>query len=230
MSRYDALTQYLSDRGEPEVILTFEELDEILGGLPNSARQYSAWWANKISSQPHARGWLNAGRLASPDFVGGRATFSLVSEDSESLIEDADRENRTDLATSYIESTISLERDLEAHLAENLDSLEPGLDLIGRQVTIDVGRVDLLARTAEGQKVVIEVKVGEAKDAAIGQISRYIGWYRRADGATPRAILIAAAFPDPVRYAAEAVDGLTLVSYRVAFEFEDGGLPDVEND
>lgn len=224
MSRYDALTRHLEERVEADVVLTFEQLDGILGGLPNSARQYSAWWANKVSSQPHARGWLNAGRVASPNFDQGAATFSLVSEEAERLIDAEAGEPSEELTSSYIESTISLERDLEAHLVRNLESIEPGLELLGRQVTIDVGRIDILARSSHGEKVIIEVKVGEAKDAAIGQISRYIGWYRRADGTRPRAILIAAGFPEPVRYAADAIDGLALRTYRVSFDFDDADL------
>lgn len=224
MSKYDALTRYLEDRTEPDVVVTFDELDQILGGLPDSARQYSAWWANKVTSQSHARAWLNAGRVATPSFDAGHARFSLVSEEAEQLIEEENGPDRSELARSYIESTISLEQDLEAHLVANLESIESGLELIGRQVTIGVGRIDILARSRQGQKVIIEVKVGEAKDAAIGQVSRYIGWYQRADGAAPRAFLIAATFPDPVRYAAEAIEGLRLRTYKVSFDFEDAGL------
>lgn len=52
-------------------------------------------------------------------------------------------------------------------------------------MTIDVGRVDILARSAAGEKVVIELKVGQAKEAAVAQIARYMGWYARADGDRP---------------------------------------------
>ena len=113
---------------------------------------------------------------------------------------------------------------MEDHLVSNLDSLEEGLTIVGRQVTVDVGRVDILARSSEGEKVVIELKVGEAKEAAIGQIARYMGWYTRADGFRPRAILVAASFPETVKYAASAIPGLRLTSYRVMFAFSDSSL------
>jgi RecB family endonuclease NucS len=124
-----------------------------------------------------------------------------------------------DAIEQLIETSISLERDVEEHLIRNLDSVEKGLCFVDRQVIIDVGRVDILAKDASGRRVVIELKVGEAKDAAVGQIARYLGWYARRDGKAPRGMLIASDFPEPVRYAAEAVKDLALVQYRVQFAF-----------
>jgi RecB family endonuclease NucS len=119
-----------------------------------------------------------------------------------------------------IETSISLERDIEDHLVHHLDGIEKGLTLVGRQVIIDVGRIDILAQDAKGQRVVIEVKVGAAKDSAVGQIARYLGWYARADGQPARGILIAAEFPEGVCYAATAIPNLQLIAYRVQFAFE----------
>ncbi|MCA9045094.1 MAG: DUF1016 family protein, partial [Planctomycetaceae bacterium] len=152
--------------------------------------------------------------------------FSLMSEDTEKLLrgEEADSPEQVDLQESYIESSISLERDLERHLIQHLEQLEPGLQLLGQQVSIEGGRIDILAQSAAGEKVVIELKVGEAKDAAIGQIARYIGWYQQTEGNRPRAILVAAGFPEPIRYAAKAIAGLQLLEYKVFFAFEDAGL------
>ena len=121
---------------------------------------------------------------------------------------------------AYVESTLSL-RDLENHLVQHLDSLEPGLTLLGRQVDTEVGRIAILAQASSGEKVVIELEVGEAKEAAIGQITKYMGWYARADGTPPRAVLVAASFEQPLRYAAAAVPGLRLASYRMQLTFED---------
>lgn len=86
-------------------------------------------------------------------------------------------------------------------------------------MSIDVGRVDILAEDAAGCRVVIELKVGTAKDSAVGQIARYIGWYGRQDGQGPRGMLIASEFPEAVRYAAEAIPDLSLVEYKVQFAF-----------
>lgn len=79
-----------------------------------------------------------------------------------------------------IETSISLERDVEEHLIRHLETLERGLRFIERQVVIDVGRVDILAQDASGRRVVIELNVGETKGAAVGRLSGT--WVGTLDG------------------------------------------------
>jgi len=60
MGMYDPLTLYLSGLGEETIMLTFSEIEKVLGRhLPQSAYTYNAWWANGGHSQASA--WLNAG-------------------------------------------------------------------------------------------------------------------------------------------------------------------------
>jgi endonuclease len=122
------------------------------------------------------------------------------------------------------ETSVSLERDIEDHLVHHVAQIEKGLKFVGRQVKTDVGRIDLMAEDSAGARVIIELKVGEAKDSAIGQIARYIGWYTKTDGKPARGLLIAQSFPDGTKYAAAAIPGLKLVSYKVHFSFELQGL------
>ena len=126
-------------------------------------------------------------------------------------------------AEQTIEASISLERDIEDQLVHQLDALEEGLTYVGRQVTCDVGRVDIVGRGADGATVVVELKVGEAKDSAIGQIARYMGWHQQGAG-TVRGILVASDFPEGVQYAARAMPNLTLRRYRIQLAFEDANL------
>jgi hypothetical protein len=77
---YEALTGYLRVRSEPVVVVSFAELDRVVGGLPASARKYSAWWANSRHSQPHAFAWLDAGRRATPVLTSGQVRFELGPE------------------------------------------------------------------------------------------------------------------------------------------------------
>lgn len=79
-SKYQALTEYLSERSDPVVELTFAELDRLVGGMPASARKHQAWWANSRSAQPHAKYWLDATRRANPDFNAGRVRFEIGAE------------------------------------------------------------------------------------------------------------------------------------------------------
>jgi len=68
------------------------------------------------------------------------------------------------------------ERVLEDLLEHNLEALEPGLKLLGRQFSTAVGPIDLLAKDVEGIYVVIELKRGRSSDRVVGQIARYITW------------------------------------------------------
>ena len=128
-------------------------------------------------------------------------------------------------AEQAVEASISLERDIEDQLVHQLDALEEGLTFVGRQVKCDVGRVDIAGRGADGATVVIELKVGEAKDSAIGQIARYMGWHQQHRGAgTVRGILVASEFPEGVQHAALAIPNLALRRYRIQLTFDDASL------
>lgn len=77
--KYVPLTEYLRSRSEAVVEINFDELDELVGGMPASARRRSAWWANSRTAHEHARAWLDAERQASPRFNEGRVRFARVS-------------------------------------------------------------------------------------------------------------------------------------------------------
>lgn len=223
MSRYAQLTAVLLASKEPQVALAFDELDKlVVGGISESAKKYASMWTNKEESRSWAKSWLDTGRRASLDVKGQRVVFKLDSslEPSELAADVVDESTPQEL-TEYVESSLSLERDLEDQIVSHLDVLEPGLTLVSRQETSEVGRLDLLARDREGRTVIIELKAGEAKDSSIGQIARYMGWYGEKEGKPPRAMLVASGFSEPVCWAAKAIPGLKLVTYRVQFAFEE---------
>jgi len=63
MDSYKPLKDYLLSSGRSRIVLTFPELERVLGfPLPRSARAYPAWWANGGHSQANA--WLGAGYRA----------------------------------------------------------------------------------------------------------------------------------------------------------------------
>jgi hypothetical protein len=81
-SRYDGLRVHLSERSEPQVRLSFIEIERILGQpLPSSARRHRAWWANERSgTHVHARSWLEATpprRTANVDLSAETADFVI---------------------------------------------------------------------------------------------------------------------------------------------------------
>jgi hypothetical protein len=63
MRKYAALQSHLSRRnGRPEM-LTFEDIEEIIGApLPQSAVRHRSFWANDNQDHhTHARSWMRAG-------------------------------------------------------------------------------------------------------------------------------------------------------------------------
>jgi RecB family endonuclease NucS len=113
-----------------------------------------------------------------------------------------------------------LERDLEDFLVANLEYLETGLYFDERQVQTGVGVIDILATDKERKFVVIELKAGEAGDAAVGQIARYMGWYgKQKTPRTVRGILVAYKFTVGAQYAASLIPGLSLMKLKTT-QFE----------
>lgn len=153
-------------------------------------------------------------------------SFEIYSEEKHgpNEWEPTEGEDETTEASELLEASIGLERDIEDHLINNLSAIEPGLELVSRQFSTDIGRIDILARDKQGSRVVIELKVGEAKDSSLGQIARYLGWFSKLDSKQPRGILIASGFPEGVRYGAAALSNLQLLKYSVHFSFEESGL------
>lgn len=76
-----------------------------------------------------------------------------------------------------LDASVSLERDLHSYLAARVHELEPGLDVMpdGVEHQTEAGRIDILARDSSGTLVVIELKAGKARDAALGQLLGYMG-------------------------------------------------------
>ena len=66
MAKYDPLRAYLDTEADPAVTLDFEEVANLVSGLPPSAFNYRAWWAND-AYHVQAAAWGAAGW--SVDFV-----------------------------------------------------------------------------------------------------------------------------------------------------------------
>ncbi len=74
--------------------------------------------------------------------------------------------------------------------------IEEGLEVVGVEVPMDVGHVDILARDKEGRYVVIEVKRDVATHEAVFQLARYVEIYKKR-GYNVRGILVAGDISSP---------------------------------
>ncbi len=71
MAKWNSLTYFLN--GVPkEVTLTWAELDEIVGGMPNSAVKFPEWWSG---DRPNTRAWESAGFIFTNLQRGSQVTF-----------------------------------------------------------------------------------------------------------------------------------------------------------
>ncbi|EMR74751.1 putative nuclease of the RecB family [Thermoplasmatales archaeon SCGC AB-540-F20] len=103
---------------------------------------------------------------------------------------------------------------IEDFYHKNLELIERGLSLFvdkyektGRQYPTEVGRIDLLCVTPDGQYVVIEFKKGKSSDKIIGQVFRYMGWVlvNLSKDKTVRGIIVARDFDHKLKYAIKGI-------------------------
>lgn len=116
---------------------------------------------------------------------------------------------------------IGLERDLQAALRDNIEQLEPGLEIIdgGTERSVASGFIDITAKARDGAIVVIELKAGTARRDAVAQILSYMGDLAAEDSGPIRGILVAGDFDGKALAAARVVHILSLRSYRISFAF-----------
>lgn len=120
---------------------------------------------------------------------------------------------------------IGLERDMQAVLRQSIEQLEKGLVVTddGAERSVSSGFIDISARDASGNAVVIELKTGTARQRAIAQILSYMGDVAVEEpDTTVRGILVASNFDGKARAAARMVPNLSLRRYAIHFEFSDG--------
>jgi hypothetical protein len=80
---YGPLYQYLEHRYADTVVLTFEQMEDLLGfALPAPARTDSAWWTHSdgeaTASPHHSEAWRLAHRTAKPNLPAGNVLFERI--------------------------------------------------------------------------------------------------------------------------------------------------------
>jgi hypothetical protein len=76
---YESLYQYLEKRYANLVVLTFGQIEDLLGfALPASARTHQEWWTNDDppdGQHAHSRSWILASRTATPNLRAQTVAF-----------------------------------------------------------------------------------------------------------------------------------------------------------
>ena len=76
---YAALNAYLSGRFADDIVLTFQQIEDLLGfALPAEARVRAAWWSNENQDDepaPQRDAWTRANRTATPNFFSRTVRF-----------------------------------------------------------------------------------------------------------------------------------------------------------
>lgn len=77
MAKYDPLTAWLAKQPTHVVHVecSFHALDDLVGGLPRSARTHRPWWGND-RTHPQAGAWMDAGfHVAEVNVSAGQVAF-----------------------------------------------------------------------------------------------------------------------------------------------------------
>src|SRR5688572_20976166 len=82
-AEYLGLHEYLDHRYAHTVVLTFREIEDLLGfTLPDLARLQPEWWANAGADSPpsaQSRAWIQASRTATPNLLARTVVFERAS-------------------------------------------------------------------------------------------------------------------------------------------------------
>jgi hypothetical protein len=75
-AEYAALHKYLRDRYASLVVLTFEQIESLLGvSLPEAARTEGSWWTR---ADRHTGAWVHAHRSAAPNLLARHVAFERL--------------------------------------------------------------------------------------------------------------------------------------------------------
>jgi hypothetical protein len=83
LGKYQRLYVYLRDRFANRVVLTFTEIEDLLGSsLPDAARREPQWWSATDTASEQSHAWTLAKRRADVNFAAGRVVFDRDQPDS----------------------------------------------------------------------------------------------------------------------------------------------------
>ncbi|WP_222938795.1 HNH endonuclease [Pseudomonas veronii] len=134
MSKYAPLADYLKAQTQDSVVLPFVQIDALVDGLPPSARNHDAWWANSRTEDSHtwAHLWIAAGwECESIDRANEIAMFQRVSASSSSTMQrfwwvNHKQTFKSEFEGGYIWSPKANKNGARNRTYDNLTQVKPG--------------------------------------------------------------------------------------------------------
>lgn len=111
------------------------------------------------------------------------------------------------------------EEKLEEYLAGNLHQIEEGLTLVGRQLPIDNGRLDILAKDKNGNYCIIELKVEDDTDIC-WQCLYYPIAVKERFHCNPRMIVVAPELSSHILKPLKTLEGVEIYMFKAKMEFD----------
>jgi hypothetical protein len=120
------------------------------------------------------------------------------------------------------------ERNLEDFIVQQLDAIEPGLELVERQRSTPAGRLDLLCKDPSGCYVIVELKRMQGSDEVVGQILRYMGWFKEAHPKEKvRGIVVVGRQDQALSYAVMAAPDVRVKEFKL--QIVDASVPTLKD-
>jgi co-chaperonin GroES (HSP10) len=160
---YDKLYQYLQGRFANVVVLTFAQIEDLIGFmLPVSARVDQAWWANPgpndETPSSHSRSWTLAMRIAIPNLRAQTVTFEREQHRIACATRSTSVRSRRHVCqtTSRPHSRSAPRRGRTAARRNHHSGFRQGKTAAGRVIAAGNGKV-----REDGERVALDVKAGD---------------------------------------------------------------------
>ncbi|MDJ0275694.1 endonuclease NucS [Sphingomonas sp. 2R-10] len=202
-------------------------IDQAIGGLDEAllsqGMEAVAQWARDTDKEPFAT-YRSHARSVLKRYSLYRLEKASDGVDDDTVQPTADVV--TELADAIVaDANFLREREMQTQVRQQLAALEAGLVAIdgGTEVSVATGRIDILARDAQGRTVVIELKAGKCPAGALEQLLAYAYDIEQEHGTPVRAMLVAGSFPDRIRAAARRAGDVELRTYAYSLQFATPG-------
>ena len=146
--------------------------------------------------------------------------FKVLGEADDEIAEDIFEVAPTSVELSS-DANFKIEKEMQAQVRLQIAGVESGLAIIdgGAEVSVATGKIDILARDADGKLTAIELKAGKCPAGAMEQVLAYAQSLSEEHEEAARCILIAGSFSDRQRAAAKRMVDLKLLTYAYNLSF-----------